>query len=149
MGYIIKQGEYEKNVKIPEGEQKINDVLPIIQKEYALLQIFPGGVLVDSATNRIPKLPTVSITSRYTTDKSWDEIENFYREEALRNGWVLNRGNTYKPWDQDRWSRTLVFDKGEYKLYISNLPKDEHVFFVDVGLKYPASKNEASPKQGH
>ena len=67
----------------------------------------------------------LSLSGTFYTEKRWEEIRDFYTEEAQRNGWLFLKNA------EDEKSNTISFRKEKYKLSCIYLKaKSEYIIIL-------------------
>ena len=99
-----------KIISAPElEEQKI--AKERIKIEYANLNIPTNSRQISYSYSDTGRQIFVSLSGTFYTDRSWEEIRDFYTEEAKRSGWRFLRFE-----DGEKW-RAIDFGKGKYTFY--------------------------------
>lgn len=108
--FFVSTSSIYKIIYAPElEEQKI--AKEHIKIEYANLNVPPNSRQSSYSYSDTGKQIFVALSGTFHTDRSWEEIRDFYTEEAKRNGWRFLRFE-----DGEKW-RAIDFRKGKYKFY--------------------------------
>lgn len=122
--FFVSTSSIYKIIYAPElEEQKI--AKERIKVEYANLNIPPGSKQLNSHYNDRGGRIYVSLSGSLYTEKKWEDIRDFYTEEAQRNSWVFWKDG------EDEKSNTISFRKEKYKLSCTYLKaKSEYIIIL-------------------